>query len=147
MTHARTTLRDALVTACTGRTSTGARVFVGRMYDQDAADLPCLLIAMADEPAEASDLVMGIERNASFTITGFAKGTGDVDAALNTIAEEVETAVGAASGISIGDRTFYPLLTGTRPDFNASTDQPVGVIELTFRITYFTAAGVPGAFQ
>lgn len=145
MTHRRTAIRDAVVTAVTGLATTANRVFSARMAPQDGDDLPCLLVTTNDESAQSDALDGSLDRVLTVTVTGVAKGTGDVDATLNTIAEEVETAIGA--GISVGGRTQYPILANIRTDFDDRTDQPVGLIELDFQINYFTAAGVPGAFH
>ena len=68
-------------------------------------------------------------------VAGLAKPPANVDDTLDTIAAEVETALGA-------DLKYE--LTGIAVDFDESLEKPAGRIVLTFSIRYFTTAGAPG---
>ena len=52
MSHLRTQIRDAVATAVTGLTTTGANVFKHRTYDVPQSALPCLLVTSGDEALE-----------------------------------------------------------------------------------------------
>ena len=136
-THLRTSLRDAMATAVTGLTSTGSRVHKSRLYPVAADALPCLLVACGEQEQ------LQQERTLLMTVRGMAKATGDLDATLNQIALEVEAAVQAAG--MLGGKVDDVTLIEIRTDVDDSMDKPVGVIELTYRLIYFTVAGAAGA--
>lgn len=138
--HARQAIRQAAAAAVTGLASTGARVFQSRMRAQEA--LPCLLVTADDERIDRADMDALEERELEVVILGVAKAAADVDDALDTIAEEIETAIGANN--TLGGRVKRMHLAALRPEFDDELEQPVGLIRLTYRCTYFTNAGVPG---
>lgn len=140
MAHARTAIRAAFAAAVTGLTSTGSRVFKSRMRAQDA--LPCLLVTTGDEQIARADMDDLEERELDVEVLGVAKAAADVDDALDTIAAEVETAIGPDN--TLGGLVKRLHLVGLRPEFDDELEQPVGLVRLTYRCTYFTNAGVPG---
>ena len=142
-THLRTSLRDAMATAVTGLTSTGSRVHKSRLYPVAADSLPCLLVACGEQEQLQQESNYIQQRTLLMTVRGMAKATGDLDATLNQIALEVEAAVQAAGvlGGKVDDVTLIEIST----DVDDSMDKPVGVIELTYRLIYFTVAGAAGA--
>lgn len=140
MAHARQAIREALAAALIGLASTGARVFQSRMRPQDS--LPCLLATTNDEDVQRVDMDSIEERDIDLEIVGVAKAAADVDDVLDTIAAEVETAIGANN--TLGGRVKRMHLTRLRYEFDDELDQPVGLVRLTYRSTYFTNAGVPG---
>lgn len=140
MAHARQAIREALAAALTGLASTGARVFQSRMRAQDA--LPCLLVTTNDEDIQRVDMDSIEERDIAVEIIGVAKAAADIDDVLDTIAAEVETAIGANN--TLGGRVKSMHLTRLRPEFDDELEQPAGLVRLTYRCIYFTNAGVPG---
>lgn len=142
-THLRTSLRDAMATAVTGLTSTGSRVHKSLLYPVAADALPCLLVACGEQEQIQQESNYIQQRTLLMTVRGMAKATGDLDATLNQIALEVEAAVQAAG--MLGGKVDDVTLTEIRTDVDDSMDKPVGVIELTYRLIYFTVAGAAGA--
>lgn len=140
MAHARQSIREAVATAVTGLATTGTRVFQSRALPQDA--LPCLLVTTNDESVQA-DLGAVLTRELEIRVAGYAKAASNLEDTLDTIAEEVETAVQGAGALG-GLVDAPPVLTGIRTDFDDSLEQPVGEVVLTFRCIYFTNAGAPG---
>lgn len=138
--HARQAIREALATAVTGLVTTGANVFQSRMRAQDT--LPCLLVTTNDESVDRIDMGTVEQRDIAVEITGVAKQASGVDDTLDDIAAEIETAIGAAN--TLGGRVQGLHLASIRPEFDDELDQPVGLVRLTYRCTYFTNAGVPG---
>lgn len=134
MSHARQQIREQVATLVTGLATTGSRVHQSRMRP-DA--LPCLLVTTNDEEIEPGTVGNLRQRLLDLVITGYAKAGDTLDDALDTIAAEVEVAL--ANGYA--DRAE---LTRIEVDFDDSLEKPVGSIALTYRITYFTAAGSPG---
>ncbi len=133
MPHARQQIREACAALVTGLTTTGSRVFQSRMRPQDT--LPCLLVTTADEDVRPGTISTIYERELLLVVRGFAKGNSTVDDTLDQIALEVETAMAARK-----DATLDKI----EVEFDDELEKPVGSIAITYRITYFTAAGTPG---
>lgn len=140
MAHARKLIREALATVVTGLTTTGSRVFQSRMRPQD--DLPCLIVVTNDESIDRAGIGDELEHSLEIVVTGIAKAADNVDDTLDTIAEEVEIAIGANN--SLGGRVRGLDLRNLQTEFDDSLEQPVGLVRLGYRATYFTNAGVPG---
>ena len=134
MAHARQTIREAAATRLTGLTSTGTKVFQSRMVPQES--LPCLLVTTNDEEVVPGTIGNIIERRLDLHVTGYAKQSATVDDALDTIAAEVETAMATFS--------YRNELQGIAVDFDEHLEKPVGMIRLSFLVTYLTATGTPG---
>ena len=143
MPHLRQQIREAVAAQVTGLTTTGARVRQSRMYPQTAADLPCLLVHSNDTeqiaPADQGTLQ---QRDLPIVIRGLAKGGATLDDTLDAIALEVETAMAANPWLS--GKAHASRLTAIDVNFDDSTDKPVGEIQLSYLVTYFTQAGTPG---
>lgn len=133
MAHARQQIREAIATRVTGLTTCGTRVFQSRMVPQET--LPCLLVATNDEEINPGTIGSVYERFLTVSIRGLAKVTSTLDDTLDTIAAEVETAMAAE---------YWAELTAINVDFDETLDKPAGRIELLYRVTYRTAASVPG---
>ncbi len=138
--HARQAIRGAVATAVTGLATTGSRVFQSRMRAQES--LPCLLVTTNDEAVERIGIDSEQERDIEIQITGLAQSASGLDDTVDTIAEEVETAIGANPTFSGRVKRMH--LTGINVDFDDSLQQPVAAITLRYRATYFTNAGAPG---
>lgn len=143
MSHVRQQIREAAITALTGLTSTADRVHGTRLRALSADDLPALLITTADETIEpvGIDQPQWIERSLALRIIGLVKQTESLDNALDTIAAEVETVMGAAA--PLGDLAEVVGLESIETELEAVLDKPVGVIVLNYRIRYTTAANAP----
>lgn len=139
MSHARETIRDAVVTAVTGLTTTGTRVYPSRVYPFDDDNLPGLLVFTSYEEIDEEEgkLAQLQFRNQTVIVEGYDKLSAGLDDKLDDIAEEVETAM-----FAVGFNTIDLLSTET--DFEDGIEQPVGKITLTFRLQYLTAEGAPG---
>jgi hypothetical protein len=138
--HARQAIREAAASAVTGLLLTGSRVFQSRMRAQET--LPCLLVTTNSEQVDRADLGEIEERDIEIEIVGLAKAASNVDDTLDTIAEQVETAIGPHN--TLGGLVKRMHLTALRPEFDDELEQPVGLIRMTYRATYYTSAGVPG---
>jgi hypothetical protein len=145
MPHARELIRDAVVTACTGLATTGARVYRSRVYPLSQALLPALLVFVTSEEAEPETmgLPQQIIRMARVVVEGYARASADYDETLDDIAAEVETAIGADP--TLGGRARLAQIESTEIEFAGDGDQPVGVIRMTFRVEYRTAESNPTA--
>lgn len=134
MAHARQTIREAAATLLTNLTTTGSRVFQSRMAPQET--LPALLVTTNDEEIVPGTIGNIIERRLDLHVTGYAKQSSTVDDTLDTIAAEVETAMSTF--------TYRNELKSIAVDFDEHLEKPVGMIRLSFLVTYLTATGTPG---
>lgn len=136
MAHKRKLIRDNIVTALTGLTTTGSRVYASRVYPLDAGKIPGLCVYSKSESSEyltiSSDRT--IRKTASFAIEAYAKATDNTDDVLDQICLEVETALAA-------DRTRGGYARDTRvlafeSKFSGGGEQPVAVAEITVEVMY-----------
>jgi len=140
--HVRQSIRQAVVTAVTGLTTTSSRVFDSRILPQSASDLPCLRVYATTETSEEATLV-NLARVCQIVVQGVARATSEVEDTLDTIAEEVETAIAGAAGItSAGAKEIH--IVSTELEFEADGDNPHGMVTLTFAALYHTARATPG---
>lgn len=139
--HVRQQIREAVATAVTGLTTTGARVYQSRVRPLSDADLPCLLVSSDDETVqrESFDADCILRRELVVSIRAAAKATSALDDTLDTIIKEVETAL-AATAIGGADGLT---LASVQIEMDDSLEKPVGMANLRYAVTYFTAAGSP----
>ena len=151
MTHARQTIRDGFVTTITGLTTTGSNVFNGQLMPRDENQIPCWLVYPGEETI-ATDTEQGamgsnrtLLRSLSITCLGVARtiyGSDPVDDTLDTMLEELETAIGG--GIGVAD-ILAITITNVVPDYDTEADNLFGSIEVTFTVDYRTAENAPSA--
>jgi hypothetical protein len=145
--HIRRQLREAVASAVTGLTTTGARVYQSRVYPlQTGTDLPGLRVYTTEEQA-APDSIHApalIDRTVEIRIEGVAKATADLDDTLDLIAKEVETAL--ASGVTISAKGIPLAYTGCVIELNGEGEQQLGMITLNYAARIFNAANAPDVF-
>lgn len=140
--HAREVLRDAVAALVTGLTTTGARVYQSRVYPLESTELPCLLVYLGDEAIEylTMDNPRMQERRLDIIIEGHAVANADIDEVLDDMAEQIETAIGAAPVLY---NTAGVMLTSVTHDSNGSGNQPAGIVRLTYMALYCTDEANP----
>jgi len=139
--HVRQQIREQLVTTLSGLTTTGSNVFSTRVYDVNT--VPCLVIYTDSDQVDEADSVAGKDWHVlSVTIEALAKATANVENTVDTICEEVETAIFADTTLNGEVKDIY--LTGTEIQFSGETDQPVVMATLSFNADYRIAPGTPG---
>lgn len=141
--HVRKQLRDAIVTAVTGLTTTATRVFGYRVYAiQEGTELPALSVYITDEDAQPVSVHSPaiVDRTPTIHVRGLANASAGAEDTLDTIAKEVETAL--ASGVSVGGKTVPLLYTGCEVELDAG-DKPHGAIDLRFTARLFNSASTP----
>lgn len=135
MAHKRTSIRNNVTTTLTGLTTTGSNVFESRIYPNELSKLPLLNIYSNSETSELLSIGK-IERNVEIMVEGFAKATANVDEALDTIAKEVEVALG--TDLTRGGHAKETFLTNTEYELENIGNQQLGVIKMTFNVQYIT---------
>jgi len=145
--HLRKQIRDQVVTALTGLTTTGARCTGSSVWPTEKGVLPALRIYTRRESAEISvpDSVgeKSYQRDLDLVVEGRADGT-DFDDQLDQIALEVEGALEA--DVTLGGLAWDIELTSTEVDM-ARGDKPIGSIELTYRVRYHATAADPSTLE
>lgn len=141
MSHARSTIRTALVAALVGITAAGSRVYTeGRVQAIAQGELPAVLLAFQQETPERITFgqIDGIlERTISFTVTYIIKAASGYLDAADTACGQIEAAIAAFTGFkqSVPTRTLF--------DLDISGELPLYTAEITFSGTYRTTQGNP----
>lgn len=147
MPHVREQITTAIKTVCTGLTTTGANVFVSRVYTFNDAVLPCINIYGTDEEVDETHVTIGkqIVRNLDVMVEARAKvyseATDPVDNVLNDICAEVETAISADH--TLGGLCVFCIIAGTHLTLEAEHEKPVGLASMRFRAQYATLTTDP----
>jgi len=144
MAHARKTIREAVAGLVTGLTTTGSRVFQSRVYNVQETELPCLLVYTTGEQIEGDTLgePRTLDRSLDLVIEGKAQAVADLDDLLDTIGEEVETAIGGtpALGINVDDTT----IEAVEISFSGEGDKPIGSVLMRYKVLYRSNENAPG---
>lgn len=143
-THDRQLIREAAKTALLGPdaptthvTSAGARVYETRMVPWRRLELPAIAVYSLEESVEANDSApRELTRTLQLEIVGAVEAGTNVDDALDALALEIETAMNADEtlGGTCGDSLLVATEMGVDPDAN----KPIGMIKLTYEVTYYT---------
>ena len=141
MAHKRQLIRERVATTLTGLSTTGSNVFQSRVYPIENTKLPCLLIYTREETSEplTTNPPRVIEKILSLVIEAYVKANANYDDTIDTITEEVEEAL-------YGDRLINNLaldsfLVNTDISYNGEGDNPLGIVVMTFQITYHHTEG------
>lgn len=136
MAHARQQIRSAIESVLTGLTTTSTRVFASRVYPYD--QVPCLGI-WTTEDEQMLDAQTSTKQTRALTvmIEGRAKVNNTIDDTLDTIAAEVEAAIGTDD--TIGGVVKRCDLIRTEIEIEDGAERPSGVVRMTWQAIYRTA--------
>tara|TARA_R100001591_G_scaffold5820_3_gene12284 strand:+ start:939 stop:1385 length:447 start_codon:yes stop_codon:yes gene_type:complete len=136
--HIRQQIRERVGTTLTGLTTTGSNVFQSRVYNLENAKLPAIIIYTKSEDSELLEMgsTRTLQRNLSLVVEAYVKANTNFDDTIDTIAKEVESAMGAdVTHNSLARDTF---LDSTEINYNAEGEQPVAVMTMVYNINYLT---------
>lgn len=144
--HVREAIAQAVLTAITGLTTTGANVFRDRDTDENplhATEIPALTVTDDGEPAEVVSLGVSrlLERRMRITVAAHVKATSGYSTLLNTILSELETALGATG--SLGGAKQVDLVEVRQREISDVADKPTVRQDFTFECFYITAHNAP----
>ncbi len=144
--HVRQRLREAIATAVTGLTTTGARVYQSRVYPTANAQLPGLLVYTSERGNETSQPITlagprTLERTLAVMVEARARQTADLDDRLDTVCKEVEAAL--AADITRGGLCHDCYLSGTTVQLSGDGDQPIGAALMEWTVRYYTTETAP----
>lgn len=143
MSHVRQQLRERAATTLTGLTTTGSKVYQSRIYPLGSANLPGLLIYTKSEDSEAVTMsgARTVIRNLSLVIEGYVKAVSNYDDTVDTIAKEVETAMG--NDVTLNGLAKNSFLESTQIEYDGEGEKPVAVVSLTYNVEYMTIENAP----
>jgi len=141
MAHKRQAIRERVASTLTGLTTTGSNVFQSRVYPIENTKLPCLLIYTREETSEplTTNPPRAIEKILSLVVEGYVKANTNFDDTIDTICEEVEEAL--FTDRLINDLALDSFLVNTDISYNGEGDNPLGIVVMTFQITYHHTEG------
>lgn len=135
MAHQRKTIRDQVITSLTGLTTTGSNVFNSRVYPNEQSKLPLLNVYTISESSEL-DAVGSLLRSVDLVVEGFASANSNIENTLDTIAKEVEEALG--SDITLNSTCKNHFISSTEVTLANEGSLPIGVVRLVFTVIYRT---------
>jgi len=143
VSHVRQQLRERAATTLTGLTTTGSKVYQSRIYPLGSANLPGLLIYTKSEDSEAVTMsgARTVLRNLSLVIEGYVKAVSNYDDTVDTIAKEVETAMG--NDVTLNGLAKNSFLESTQIEYDGEGEKPVAVVSLTYNVEYMTIENAP----
>ena len=143
MSHARTQIRDAVVTALTSLTTTAGRVYPSRVYALADNELPGLCVYTIDEDSAigAGSRPRTMHRNMHLGVDAYVKGTGSVDDSIDQICSEVEAALGNTKPVGVKDL----FLASTRIRQDGQGSKPAMIAVMTFEISFQTKENAPNS--
>lgn len=141
--HVRRQIREAIGTAVTGLTTTGARVFQSRVYPLQDSELPGLLIYTEGETSIRRTLAAPglLERTLRVIVRAVAKASSDLDDTLDLICKEVEVALAMPNATLSMVKAIT--LIATDLELEGSTEKPTGQAAMTWEVIYLTAENAP----
>lgn len=143
MAHVRKSIRDAVKTAVTGLTTTTTKVYVGRVYPLQEANLPGLLVYTEDEEVDIAS--MGVARiqarDLNVVVEARFKDNASLDDKADLILSEVETALGAP-GLNLGGGK-YVQLRRVEIERSDAIEKQLSSMRMTFVVPYYTVLGAP----
>lgn len=135
MTHARQQIRDAVVTAITGLTTTGSNVFAGRVYPLTNGELPGACVYTLNESSELVTKTT-LLRQVQVNVEAYVKADENFEDTVDQIAAEVEAAIESNTALQALVKDIHP--TEFEKDILREGEKPVGIGVMTFMTTYTT---------
>lgn len=136
MSHIRKQIRDALVTAVTGLTTTGSRVYRSRVYPLESGKLPGLCVYTKSEEVTNSTLTRPRTqtRQLEASVEAYLMANTNFDDTLDTIAVEIEEAIYSNTALNALVKQIN--ITGFEADYSGDGEKVVGVGNFSVQIIY-----------
>lgn len=136
--HIRQQIRERVGTTLTGLTTTGSNVYQSRVYNLENAKLPAIIIYTKSEDSELLEMGSSrtMQRNLSLVVEAYVKANTNFDDTIDTIAKEVEAAMGA--DVTHNNLARDSFLDSTEINYNGEGEQPIAVMTMVYNIGYQT---------
>lgn len=143
MSHIRTAIRDDIVTALTGLTTTGSNVYPTRIYPVREESLPGLAIYTLSEDTSYQTINPPRTQNRilQVVVEAYVKTVSDYDDTMDTISAEIEAAL--YTDLTRGGRAQDTRVISFEADISDQGDQPMILGRLTVEVQYATTEGSP----
>ncbi len=137
--HVRQSIRDNMVTALTGLTTTGANVFDTRFYPIGEDKLPALCVYLQDDDPEylTIEKPRSVLHTAQFNVEAYVKSNSDPASTIDDIWVEVGEAL--ETDITRGGYARDTQCLDVVVDQDADGDQPVMVAVIPVTVEYMVA--------
>ena len=147
MSHARQVIREQAAATLTGLSTTGSNVFQSRVYPLQETNLPALLIYTKEESSEVAVLgtARTLERELILAVEAYVKANNNSDDTIDTIAKEIEVAIGGDS--TLNNKAKDVFLISTDINYVGEGDNPVAVATFNFQVSYCTAENNPSQLR
>jgi hypothetical protein len=137
--HRRHIIRNAVREQLLEKTAAADRVFKSRVVPFKRLQLPALAVYALEEPVDPesrSTAPRELTRNLQLRVECVVAASEDVDDAMDALALQVEDAIDADE--TFGGEAADAILASTSLEIGERGDQPIGVVSLTYAVTYYT---------
>lgn len=142
MAHPRQLIRQAVRNLLLNQTAAGTNVVTTRVLPYRKEDLPAISVYTLEEEVDPDSVNTGpreLERQLVLEIAGWVKYGAGMDDAQDDLALEIETAMHADP--TFGGTAAESVLAGTVMSIKGeSSDSLLGLVTLTYQVTYRTLA-------
>lgn len=140
--HLHKQIRTAVVTALTGLTTSGSRVYANRLAPLPDTTSPSLLITLDEETSDGLTIhtPQAQQRTLSLFVAAVVKTSTNLDDTLDLMSKEVEIALSA--GITVGIRLLEVFYQGMSFE-DEQSDKPVGIKRMSFSIPFTAMSNAP----
>lgn len=143
--HLRRQIRDAMKTALTGLSTTGANCFASSVYPLQDGELPALRISMLDEAIQSEIKLSGgvhrLERTLAVQVEAAVKAVTGFEDTADQVVKEVEIAL--AANRTLGGLCRDMLLRRVQVQLSGDGEKPLALTSMIFEVSYRTAATAP----
>ncbi len=145
MAHMRKQIRDAVITLCTGLSTTGTKIFNHRVYPLGSNKLPGLCVYSQDENTiyQSISPPRSVMRTLNVVVESYVKSTTGYDDTIDQIALEVEKAITA--DVTLGGLAKDTKILGFTSEVSGDGEQPACVGIMQVQVTYCVAENDPEA--
>jgi len=137
VTHIRKQVRDATVTLLSGATDAGTRVYASRSRPLETSNLPAIRVfCRGDQFVEWESIASGdaaFWRDVTLVIEVVDRATSLVEDAIDTVAEQVETAMAANKTLSLTG-VLHHEYQATDISFDTDGEQDHAVAAITYTV-------------
>jgi len=143
--HVRNQIRDRVVVAVTGLTTTGSNVYQTPMLTAEEQTLPALVVYIDAEISGETATMTTINRECVLHIDGYVEASSTVLDTLDLISKEVETALATTGIVDSGGDSIVQnhFLESTDIDLMNTETRPLGVVSMAYFVQYRTSFTAP----
>ena len=136
MAHIRTQIRNNIVTALTGLTTTGSNIFNHRVYTLGGEKLPAICVYTNSEESvyESITVPRAVSATLNINVEAYVKATSGYDDTIDAICLEVSNALSAdvtRSGLAKDTR-----IIGVQTELSDDGEQPLCVAVISIIVMY-----------